>query len=202
MLRHHLLALGLILAAAGAAAAHDVGSAPAGDGAAPTASSVHGEAERYFTNLPVVTQDGETLRFYDDVLKDKVVLVSLFYTGCSDACPLITAKMAAVQDRLGGAMGRTIHFVSISVDPRTDRPEVLKSYAANFVAGKGWRFLTGDEADLMTITHRLGQPDGNPMAHPPFLLVGDTRRGYWRKFLPDVSEEALTTFLVELASRP
>jgi protein SCO1 len=202
MLRRHLLALGLILSAAGGAGAHDPGHEQAREPLAPPAPSVHLEAERYFTNLPVVTQDGETLRFYDDVLKDKVVLVSLFYTSCPDACPLITTKMAAVQDRLGEAMGRTIHFVSISVDPKTDRSEVLKSYAANFQVGDGWLFLTGEETDLTTITHRLGQPDGNPMAHPPFLLAGDTRRGYWRKFLPDVPEEALAAFLVELAGRP
>src|SRR5215470_16849696 len=38
----------------------------------------------YFPNLPVVTQDGKTLKFYDDVIKGKIVLISFIYTNCPD----------------------------------------------------------------------------------------------------------------------
>src|SRR3984893_12882367 len=71
----------------------------------------------YFPNLPVVTQDGKTLKFYDDILKDKIVLISFIYTNCPDICPLATARIAQVEDKLGDMVGRDIFFVSMTGHP-------------------------------------------------------------------------------------
>src|SRR5215813_10170335 len=68
--------------------------------------------EGYFPNLPVVTQDGKTLRFYDDLLKGKVVVVNFIYTSCPDICPVATARLAQVEDKLGEQMGRDVFFIS------------------------------------------------------------------------------------------
>jgi protein SCO1 len=76
---------------------------------------------RYFPNLPVVNQDGKTLRFYDDAIKGKIVLINFMFTGCSALCPLTTARLAEVQDKLGGRVGRDIFFYSISLDPQEVR---------------------------------------------------------------------------------
>src|ERR1051325_6311673 len=57
--------------------------------------------ERYFPNLPVVTQDGKTLRFYDDLLKGKIVVINFIYTSCPDICPIATARLTQVEDKLG-----------------------------------------------------------------------------------------------------
>jgi cytochrome oxidase Cu insertion factor (SCO1/SenC/PrrC family) len=167
--------------------------------ATPAPSPDHQRARDYFTDLPVVTQDGQELRFYTDVLKDKVLMVNLFYTSCQSACPMVTSKMAAVQDLLGDELGRTIHFVSITVDPETDTPAVIKEYAENFNSGDGWLFLTGEKENLSTIVRRLGQPGDDFEAHPPFLLIADTRRAYWRKLLPNIEEEPLAAALRKLA---
>jgi protein SCO1 len=51
----------------------------------------------YFPNVPLITQDGQTVRFYDDLLKDKIVAIDLIYTRCQFECPLETARMAQVQ---------------------------------------------------------------------------------------------------------
>ena len=48
---------------------------------------------------------------------------------CTDTCPLLTAKMALVQERLGAEFGSDIPFASITVDPERDTPEVLAAYA-------------------------------------------------------------------------
>src|SRR5262245_34665211 len=48
----------------------------------------------YFPNVPLITQDGKTVRFYDDLLKGKSVAVNIIYTSCKDECPLETARLA------------------------------------------------------------------------------------------------------------
>src|SRR5499433_2894042 len=99
--------------------------------------------EGYIPNLPVITQDGKTLRFYDDVIKGKIVVLNFIYTNCPDICGLTTARMSQVEDKLGDAAGRDIFFVSLTVDPERDTPAKLKEYANAFHIGPRWLFLTG-----------------------------------------------------------
>jgi len=69
--------------------------------------------KEYVPNVPVVTQDGKTLNFYDDLIKDKIVVLSFIYTSCKDICPLATARLGEAQDRLDDRLGRDIFFYSI-----------------------------------------------------------------------------------------
>src|SRR5262249_4548637 len=69
----------------------------------------------YIPNLPVIDQNGRTLHFYDDVIKGKIVVISFIYTSCQDLCPLTTARMAQLEDKLDGAVGRDLFFISMSV---------------------------------------------------------------------------------------
>jgi protein SCO1 len=106
----------------------------------------------YFPDVSVVTQDGKTLRFYDDLIKGRIVVVNFIYTGCDEPCPIETARLAEVKDRLGDAVGREIFFISITVDPEHDTPAMLKAYADAFEANApGWQFLTGRPADIKAI---------------------------------------------------
>ena len=102
--------------------------------AAPGTAAAQGNrrGENYFPNLPVVTQDGKTLKFYDDVIKGKIVLISFIYTNCQDICPLTTARLTQVEDELGDIVGREIFFVSVTVDPERDTPELLGKYVPAF----------------------------------------------------------------------
>jgi len=76
--------------------------------------------------------------------KGTVMVVNFVFTTCPDTCPLLTQQMAKIQDRILGS-GSTIKLVSISVDPETDKPHVLKAYAEKFGARFNiWTFLTGD----------------------------------------------------------
>src|SRR5690242_10787973 len=97
----------------------------------------------YFGNAPLTTQDGKVVHFYDDLLKDKAVVINLIYTHCSASCPLETAKLAQVQRLLGDRVGKDIFFYSISIDPERDTPKALKAYAQRFHVKPGWLFLTG-----------------------------------------------------------
>jgi len=90
-------------------------------------------------------------------LRGKVLAVDFIFTGCADTCPLLTAKMVAIQNRLGGAFGPEIHFFSITVDPERDTPAVLKRYAETYKANTaGWSFLTGTPAEIRKVTQQYG----------------------------------------------
>jgi protein SCO1 len=139
----------------------------------------------YFPNVTLVTQHGKTVRFYDDLLKGKIVAINLIYTTCQYACPLETARMSQVQKKLGDRMGRDVFFYSITIDPEHDTPAVLKEYGEKFEAGPGWLFLTGRKEDIDLVSRKIGlysQPDpGNPDGHRPYLLVGNEVTGQWMR---------------------
>ena len=159
------------------AAAAVLGPAPA------RASGFQGP--EYFPNVPLTTQDGKVVHFYDDLLKDKAVVVNLIYTQCSASCPLETAKLSQVQKILGDRVGKDIFFYSISIDPKHDTPEVLKAYAAKFHVKPGWLFLTGKEEDIKVISKKLGLASltdaANRDGHQPSLMIGKDATGKWMR---------------------
>jgi len=137
----------------------------------------------YFPNVPLVTQDGKTLHFYDDMLKGRIVLINFIYTECGDSCPLETAKLTQVYRLLDNRMGKDIFFYSISVDPQRDTPAVLKTYAKKFHAGPGWYFLTGKREDIDLVRKKIGMAgrlDEDPLTgHTTSLTLGNEPQGQW-----------------------
>jgi protein SCO1 len=137
----------------------------------------------YFPNVALVTQDGKTVHFYDDLIKGKIIVLDMIYTHCVDACPLETARLVQVQKMLGDKVGKDIFFYSITIDPKRDTPKVLKQYAENYHVGPGWTFLTGKKDDIDTIAKKLGlysEPDPNNRdGHAPAILIGNEPSGQW-----------------------
>ena len=106
-------------------------------------------------DFALTSQDGEEVSLGD--FRGKVVAVTFIYTSCPDVCPMLTDKMARVQDELGADFGRKVAFVSMTVDPERDTPEVLKEHAQAFDAKlTGWSFLTGTPAAIRDVAHRYG----------------------------------------------
>lgn len=141
----------------------------------------------YFPNLLLTNQDGQQLRFFDDMLKDKVVVINFIYTSCPDACPLETARLVEVYDLLKDWVGKDIFFYSISIDPDIDTPAVLKEYSKRFKTGPGWQFLTGSKADIRTVREKLGMIRSDEQSlsdHTLSLMVGNQRIGRWLKRSP------------------
>lgn len=144
-------------------------------------------AQRYganfFPNIPLTTQDGKTVRFYDDLLKGKAVAINFIYTSCTEVCPLETANLVQVYRQLGERAGRDIVFYSISIDPKNDTPEVLKAYAAKF--GAPWLFLTGNPEDIQRLGKKIGMLRDRDVAagshHSAQLLLGDEPKGQWQR---------------------
>ena len=142
-------------------------------------------ARSYFSNLELINQDGETVRFYDDVLKDKVVVINFIFTNCEGACPLITHKLTLVRDRLEGYIGDPVQFVSLSLDPARDTPAALKEFAKTHHADHdGWVFLTGDPENLDHVIKRLGQFTDDIEAHSTMMLAGNVNAAHWMKIQP------------------
>ena len=143
----------------------------------------------YFPNVPLVSHEGRTLRFFDDLVKGKVVVINFIYTSCADACPLETARLVEIQEILGERVGQDVFFYSISIDPERDTPEVLAEYAARFQVKPGWLFLTGDEADITSVRKKLGlyvdlvQTDGSKN-HNLSVILGNQATGRWMRTSP------------------
>ncbi|EAS51319.1 putative ScoI/SenC family protein [Aurantimonas manganoxydans SI85-9A1] len=135
----------------------------------------------YFTNRPVVTHNGEKLRFYDDLIKDRIVVVSFIYTSCLDLCPLTTARLVEVQRRLAERGGTNISFVSLSVDPERDTPERLNAFADAFDVGSGWTFVTGMPEDMKVINHALGDRSRSLSEHRNEVVLGNDLTGEWAR---------------------
>ena len=135
----------------------------------------------YVPNVPVVTQDGKVFNFYDDLIKDKIFVVSFLFTSCRDVCPIAAARMAQLQDRLGDRVGKDVFFYSISVDPVNDTPDKMKKYAETFGAGPGWLFLTGIPEDIYQIRQRLGERSRFLGEHRNDVLLGNGTTNEWQR---------------------
>jgi len=156
---------------------------------APAANPARTEAasRQYFTDLELVTQNGEEVRFYSDVLKDRVVLINFVFTRCQDACPMLVQKLIKVKQLLGEELSQTVYFVSISIDPERDTPEDMKAFAEKLKAQmKSWIFLTGTPDNVNHIVKKLGQYSPDVEDHSTLLLAGNVKTRHWMKIPPNI----------------
>src|SRR5215213_9777564 len=138
-------------------------------------------AQKYFTDVELLNQNGEKVRFYTDVLKGKTVIVNAFFTTCTSVCPPMNRSMEKIQEALGDRVGKDVFLVSITVDPETDTPARLKEYAQKFHAGRGWIFLTGKKENLDWALYKLGQYVENKDDHKTIFIIGNEPTGLWKK---------------------
>jgi len=118
--------------------------------------------ERHFPNVLLTTHEGRKVRFYDDLIKDKIVVINFMYVKCDGVCPGITANLAKLQQLLGNRLGRDIFMYSFTLKPEQDSPEVLRRYAQAYHVKKGWTFLTGTPEDMELLRRKLGFTDPDP----------------------------------------
>lgn len=138
-------------------------------------------------NVVLRTQDNKEVRLYEDLLKDKIFMINMFFIACTDGqCPLVTANLARVQPLLGKRLGRDIFMYSISLDPVHDRPESLKAYSAHFNTRPGWLFLTGEKLDdIDRLRKALGFWDPDPKvdalktSHTGIVMMGNEPLDRW-----------------------
>ena len=128
------------------------------------------------TPFVLTTQNDEPYHFGND---DRPVVFNFIFTRCPDICPLLTAKMATIQERLAT---NDALLMSISVDPSYDQPQILTEYGQQFGADfESWYFLTGEESRIRSIindfqlhferTESAGDTVPNIVHSEKFILV-------------------------------
>ena len=140
-------------------------------------------AQRYFTDVQLTNQDGKRLRLYSDLLQGKVVVINSFFSSCTGVCKVTMPLFQSLQERFADRAGKKLHLISISVDPETDTPAVLRRYAAGLGAKPGWDLLTGDKQSVELALGKLGFATEAKEGHTNIFLVGNESTGLWKKVL-------------------
>jgi protein SCO1/2 len=118
--------------------------------------------QRYFPNLVLTTHEGRKVRFYDDLIKDKIVILNFMYVKCEGICMPLTMNLRRVQDLFGKRMGRDIFIYSFTLKPQEDTVASLRHYAHMHHVRPGWTFLTGSVADMELVRRKLEFVDPDP----------------------------------------
>ena len=144
-------------------------------------ASEESAAKKYFTDVVLVNQNGEKMRFYSDLLQGKVVIINSFFATCTGSCLPLNRNLEKLQTALGDRMGNDVYIISISVDPAVDTPEQLKAYAKKLNAGRGWYFLTGDKETVEFALKKIGHFVDNKQDHLNIFIIANERTGLWKK---------------------
>ncbi len=136
---------------------------------------------KYFTDVELINQDGEKMRFYSDLLQGKVVIINSFFATCQGSCLPLNQNLAKVQQALGDRLGKEVYILSISVDPTVDTPPNLKAYAKKLQARPGWFFLTGTKENVDYALKKIGQYVDDKQDHLNIFIIGNERTGLWKK---------------------
>jgi protein SCO1/2 len=158
--RRKLLSMAAVAAAAAPVVAllPDAALGSAGTAVNPTQTELARQRlqQLHLPNVPLVTHEGKHVRFYDDLVKDKIVTLNFFYAKCDEICPLVTANLAKVQKLFGNDLGRKIFMYSFTLKPDEDTVDVIKNYRKTYEARPGWTFLTGKLEDIEKIRRGIG----------------------------------------------
>lgn len=154
----------------------------------PTQDHKHGKkdatisaAQAYFTDIELINQDGKKVRLYSDLIQNKVVVISGFFTSCENACSVTARTFQKIQGVLGERLGNEVHLISLTLDPKVDTPDTLKDYAGKLNAKPGWYFLTGEKEKLELALKKLGQFVDDKESHQAVIIIGNEKTGLWKK---------------------
>jgi protein SCO1 len=143
---------------------------------------------RYFPDLVLTSHEGKRVRLYEDLIKDKIVVLNFMYAHCQGICIPVTSNLLRVQKLLGDHVGRDIFMYSFTLAPKEDTPEVLRAYAESHAVGPGWTFFTGAPADMELLRQRLGFTDPDPVRdrdrtnHTGMVRYGNEALHLWAAF--------------------
>src|SRR4030095_13995682 len=144
--------------------------------------------KRYFPNFELTTHEGKKVHFYDDLIKNKIVVINFMYVKCEGVCMPVTMNLKRVQNLLGDRVGRDIFMYSITLKPEEDTPQELKRYVRAHKIKRGWTFLTGKPDEINTLRRSLGFKDAKAKLdqdltnHTGMVKYGNEAREWWAMF--------------------
>ncbi|HYJ85789.1 MAG TPA: SCO family protein [Pyrinomonadaceae bacterium] len=144
--------------------------------------------KKYFPNFELTTHEGKRVKFYDDLIKDKIVVINFMYAKCDGICVPITANLKRVQKLLGDRVGRDIFMYSITLKPQEDTPEKLNHYVQMHNLKPGWTFLTGKPEEIEILRRKMGLYTSNSTEdkdltnHIGMVRYGNEARQWWAMF--------------------
>ena len=155
---------------------------------------------KHFPNLELVTHEGKSVRFYDDILRDRKVVINFTYTVCSNICTPVTQNILGAQ-RLLKHLAKEINFYSISLTPLEDDPASLRAYMKMNNIDEGWTFLTGNPENIEKVRRGLGFAQQSPKAdadisnHSGMLRIGNERLVSWGHAPATTSDRAIARMI-------
>ena len=152
---------------------------------------IYGAGKVQIPDLDVHDQDGRKLRFYSDLIKDKVVVLSFFYTSCTYSCTMQGQTFSKLQSLLGDRLGKSVFLISVTTDPATDSPAQLKSWGKRYNVREGWTLVTGKEAEINKLLLPFTGNRAGAGMHLPATFVGNNRTGLWTSAAGVFEPEAL-----------
>jgi protein SCO1/2 len=134
--------------------------------------------QRHLPNVPLVTHDGRRVRFYDDLVRDRRVVLTFFSSHALGESYKVTQNLGALQRLFGRRIGADMFMYTIARNPERDTPEALRNWASQSGAGPGWTFLSGRPSDVETLRRGLGFTSDDPAEDAdPRFAVGIVRYG-------------------------
>ena len=130
-------------------------------------------------DLNLRDQDGRRVRFYSDLIKDKVVVLSFFFTSCTYLCTRQGKVFSELQSLLGERLGKSVFLIFVTTNPAKDNPQQLKAWGERYKLKPGWTLVTGEEAEMNELLVRFtGSKAGGGM-HLATTFIGNDRTGSW-----------------------
>ena len=136
-------------------------------------------------DIEVTNQHGEKLRFFEDLVRDRALVVNFMYTACPKICPGTTSNLVRLHERLGTSADQEVTFVSVTLDPDVDSPEVLHRYWSAFGSHPRWQYITGSYEEIELLRRRMGVYDLDPVIdadrtqHSGIITLGNDRDNRW-----------------------
>jgi cytochrome oxidase Cu insertion factor (SCO1/SenC/PrrC family) len=157
-----------------------------------------GDLKPSIPDVEVLNQDGKRVRFYSDLIKDKVVVISFVFTTCTFICPMQGNNLSKLQALLGERLGKDVNMVFVSTDPETDTPERLKAWGTQFGAKRGWTFITGRRSEIDKVAMAFTGVVALKGEHSPVVFIGSDKTGIWIRTYGLADPEGLNKLIEEI----